>query len=128
MAVLIKALGLLLTTGLLVLLLKRTVPELAGLLSMAAVAVVLLAAASYAAGLRDAFVQMEKLLPNGTETMLPLVKCAGIGVVTKLGAGLCRDAGQGAAATALELLGTVCALAVALPLLQGVLKTVGGFM
>jgi len=127
MAVYVKALALVLMTGLAALLLKKNAPELALLLSLAAALAVSLAAANYAAGLRDILLRMEELIPDASDTVAPLVKCAGIGVVTKLGGALCRDCSQNAGAVALELLGTVCAFAVALPLLQSVLNAVGGF-
>ena len=55
----------------------------------------------------------------------PLYKIVGIALVIKVGGGLCRDAGESALASVLELAGTVCALLTALPLLQAVLELIG---
>ena len=56
---------------------------------------------------------------------LPLYKTVGIAMVVKVGGGLCRDAGESALASVLELAGTVCALLAALPLLRAVLELIG---
>ena len=55
----------------------------------------------------------------------PLYKTVGIAMVVKVGGGLCRDAGESALASVLELVGTVCALLAALPLLRAVLELIG---
>ena len=51
----------------------------------------------------------------------PVVKSVGIGVCAKLGSEICRDSGQGAVAGAVETAGAVCALYVALPLMETLL-------
>ena len=54
----------------------------------------------------------------------PVMKCVGIGVVTRLTTDLCRDAGQSAAASAVELCGTACAMVTALPLIRSLMQLV----
>lgn len=49
---------------------------------------------------------------------LPLLKTAGIAVVTRIGADLCRDAGESAVASAVEMAGAMGALLAVLPLMQ----------
>jgi len=48
----------------------------------------------------------------------PLLKCLGISVVSQLGVGACKDAGQSAAGTGLELCGSVAAAWCLLPLVD----------
>ncbi len=52
----------------------------------------------------------------------PLVKTAGIGVVTQIACGVCTDCGQNALAKAAELCGTVAAICMTMPLLSTVLE------
>ena len=52
----------------------------------------------------------------------PLYKTVAIALVVKVGAGLCRDAGESALASVVETAGAVCALLVSLPLLRAVLE------
>ena len=49
-------------------------------------------------------------------------------VITKITAELCQDASQNTASAAIELIGTVCALSVAMPLIVSMIKSVGGLI
>lgn len=51
-----------------------------------------------------------------------------VAIVTKLASELCREASQSAAASAVELAGTLCAFSVALPLIMSMLKMIGGMV
>lgn len=57
---------------------------------------------------------------------VPVIKCVGIAVLTKLICGLCKDAGQSGTSAAVEYLGGAAAVFTALPLLQTLLKTLEG--
>ena len=82
-----------------------------------------------AAALRmaDAVIEVARLAQNTANISpavdMPVLKCVGIGVVTKIAADLCRDAGQSAAGGAVELVGAMSAVYVALPLLRTLLET-----
>lgn len=110
------------------LLLRRTNPELASALSIAAVALILLASLGLSAGLKE----LKDLLRGRfglSETMMqPVLKCVAAGIVSRLTADLCRDASQTAAASAVELAGTLCALGIIMPLLLTMLKMVGDYL
>ena len=56
---------------------------------------------------------------------MPLIKCCAAAIVAKLTADLCREASQGAAASAAELLGVLCALGAAMPLIGNMLSAIG---
>ncbi len=53
-----------------------------------------------------------------SDFFVPLLKCLGISLVSQLGVGVCKDAGQSAAAVGLELCGTVTAAWCLLPLID----------
>ena len=101
----IVALGLL--GAVLAALLKKHTPELA----------LLLAAVR---GVREVWAFLEDLLAAveiSSTLFLPLLKTAGIAVVTRIGADLCRDAGESAVASAVEMAGAMGAL-LAVPAVQ----------
>lgn len=52
------------------------------------------------------------------EYFVPLLKCLGIAFVAQFGSAVCKDAGQSAAATGLELCGSVTAAWCLLPLIE----------
>ncbi len=56
------------------------------------------------------------------ELLLPVLKTVGISMCTKVTSELCRSANEGGMASFVELSGTVLALVVALPLLEGVIQ------
>ena len=58
----------------------------------------------------------------------PVMKTVGIGILTRLAADICKDAGQAAIASTVELAGTVAALYIALPLMQTVFQMIGGLL
>lgn len=110
------------------LLLKRTNPELSALLSVAVMAMILLAALRLSSGFQELLGLLRSQF-GLTETMIqPVLKCVAAAIVTKMTADLCRDASQTAAASAVEIAGTVCALGIIMPLLISMLKMAGGFL
>ena len=106
----IVALGLL--GAVLAALLKKHTPELALLLAVAVCGAAALAAVR---GVREVWAFLEDLLAAveiSSTLFLPLLKTAGIA------ADLCRDAGESAVASAVEMAGAMGALLAVLPLMQ----------
>ena len=125
MTILMKAAAIGLTGALVALLLKKTAPEMALALSLA----VCIMGAGLAAELIAQLKQIIDLARSQTglspAIVEPVLKCVGVGVVTRLAADLCKDAGQGAIASAVELTGAACAMATALPLIRSLLQMIG---
>jgi len=111
-----------------VLFLKRAAPELALLLSLAAAAAVLSCVFTQvrsAAGLLEGLLDSTGL---DREFFVPLLKIVGVSLVARLGADLCKDAGQSALSSLVELSGTLCALLAAAPLLAAAAQILGGWL
>ena len=60
--------------------------------------------------------------------LTPVAKCGGLGLLTRLCADFCRDGGSSTTATAVELVGCVCALLAASPLMLMLLELIGGWI
>lgn len=104
------------------LLLERDTPELGLLLTLGAIAVVMGFALSYYRDVREI---MDSLLGRAGidgELFLPILKIIAISLVTKLGGDVCRDSGQKALGSVIDLAGTFCSILAAEPLLRGALK------
>ena len=114
--------GLCMVGALLVLVVKRGSPETALLLTLAAAVTVLLL---LLAGAMEDLVAFLRELGEASgiseDLFVPLYKTVGIALVVKVGGSLCKDAGESALGSVVEMAGTVCALLVALPLLRAVL-------
>ena len=123
-----KLAALAVTAALCALVLRKRVPELAVALVLAA-GVLLLGQAGEALsnlrGFADSLAHTAGLAP---EVWKPVWKIVGIGVVTKLAAAVCKDAGEGGVAAFLETAGTALALLAALPLIEAVFDALGGLL
>ena len=108
--------------ALLAVVVRRGSPELALLLTLAAVAAVLLALAEPVRELLAFLTELGERSGVSEELFVPLYKTVGIALVVKVGGELCRDAGESALAAVVETAGAICALLAALPLLREVLS------
>ncbi len=110
------------------LVIRRQVPELAVVLALTAGCMLLgqaMEAVSAVRGLTDSLARTGGLPP---ELWTPVWKTVGVGVVTRLAAAVCRDAGEGGVAAFLETAGAALALLCALPLVEAVFQTLGALL
>lgn len=121
MQLVIQAAGVCVVGALLGLTLRRGSPEMTLLLAAAVTTAVLLALMEPLGTLLEFLDRLAERGGVSRALLLPLYKTVGIAMVVKVGGGLCRDAGESAMASVLELAGAVCALLVSLPLLRAVL-------
>lgn len=128
MELLIKAAILGIAATLIALLLKKSNPEMALLLSIGAVAVILVVAVELASGVKE-MTQLAVALSGVSSAILsPVLKCVGIAIVTRIAADICKDAGQSSVSSSVELVGTAAALYVSMPLMKTLLQMIGGFL
>ena len=115
------------SASLLGLMVRREREEQASLLGLAAAAMIF-AAAVGSLGDTEAILRraMERSALRPALT-LPVLKSLGVALLGRISAQLCRDAGQAAAAAAVELASTCAVLCVSLPLLQSLIELVFAF-
>ncbi|MDE6591360.1 MAG: stage III sporulation protein AD [Oscillospiraceae bacterium] len=107
---------------------RRQAPELGLVLAACAGAVIVLYCSE---ALRATVELMDKLVETGglsAQVVEPVMKTAGIAIVTRLSADFCRDAKEGGLASAVELAGTALALAAVLPLMSAVVEMLTGLI
>lgn len=110
------------------LVLRKRVPELAVVLTLAAGVLLLgeaVTALASVRGLADALARSAGLSP---QVWKPVWKTVGIGVVTRLSSAVCKDAGEGGVAAFLETTGSALALLAALPLVEAVFDTLSSLL
>ena len=107
-------------------LIKKSNPELASLLSICTVCMILFAAIGTSDGFRDLRTLVKRLSGSSEIYIAPIMKCLGISLVTRISSDLCKDMSQSAAASALEMTGALCAFSVVSPILLEILKLLGG--
>ncbi len=128
MELLAKAAAAALTAAVVGLILKKNVPELGFVLTLTAAAMALLLAARVGQSVRGAVMLAADATGLSAAVLAPVMKCVGIGVLTRLTADLCADAGQSAAGSAVEICGAVCALVAALPLMESFFAMIDGML
>ena len=104
----------------LVLVLRRGSPEIGLLLAIAVSVLVLGFGVSLIRQIIEFAQTLQAAAGLAPELISPVIRTVGIGLITRIAVDICKDAGQGAIASTVELAGTVTALYIALPLMQTV--------
>lgn len=127
MDIIIKVSAAALIAAIATLLIKSKNSEQAFMLGIAAAAVILIAVFGLMGEISDFLRELISLSGQSSAVFLPIVKCMGIAIITKLSFELCRDAGQAGIASAVEYAGAVAALYTVLPLLKTTIKLLVSF-
>ena len=101
---------------------RRGAPEIALVLGLAAGTWVLLSVLGSLEAVASLMEELSQLAGLDRAVVEPVFKTVALSILTKLTSEVCRAAGEGGIAAAVETAGTVLALAVALPLARGVLE------
>lgn len=125
MEVLVKIAGIALVSACAVLTIRRTTPELSFALSVAVTALMLTLTVSLLQPLQELRILVRSLYGAGDVYLLPVIKCCAASLTTRLTADLCREASQNAAASTVEVIGVLCALGAAMPLIRTMLSSIG---
>lgn len=128
MELIVKAAALALTAALIGIVLRRTNPELSLLLSICTVVLIMGAALGFAKSFTELAQAVQRIFGVSETLIKPVLKCVAVAIITKMTSGLCKDSSQAAAASAVELAGTVCALCIIMPLLMSMLTAIGGMI
>ena len=128
MEILLKAAVVGAASALLTLVIKKSNPEMALLLSLTAGCVIVIFALRFIGRTREVIDTAAQTAGLSPAVIAPVLKCVGIGVITRLCCDICKDADAGAIASSVELAGAAAALYIALPLLQTLLQMISGLM
>ena len=128
MELIVKAAALALTAVLIGIVLRRTNPELSLLLSICTVVLIMGAALGFAKSFTELAQTVQRIFGVSETLIKPVLKCVAVAIITKMTSDLCKDSSQAAAASAVELAGTVCALCIIMPLLMSMLTAIGGMI
>lgn len=122
MDIMLKVVGIAISSVVFTVLLKKVTPELGLLLViMTGISVIVL----LDEGLKEIVNSLEYLAEFSKidhDLLAPVIKTVAVSVLTKITGELCRGAGEGGIAVFVEFSGTVVALMIAVPLIQGVLS------
>lgn len=122
METMVKVAALGAVTAVLCLVVREREKTLGLLLSLAGCAIALLTALQLLSPIFSVAEQLRALSGLSTAVTSPLFKVTAIGILSRVAAGVCGDAGEKALERAVELSGSILALYAALPLVSAVLE------
>ncbi len=125
MELIIKAVIIGVAGAVLTLIIKKTNPELSTLLTLTVCMVIVGMSMKIFSSITEVLdlVQLESGFSSAYTA--PILKCVGIGITARMGSDICKDSGQEAVASGVEICGAVCALYVSLPLIKTMLRMIG---
>lgn len=107
---------------------KGTKPEYGIYLSVAVSVLVLLFTVSKLQVIVDTIEIIQSYVSINSEYILVLVKIIGITYIAEFACAICKDAGNSSVASQIEVFAKLSILAISMPILLALLKTVGGFL
>ena len=110
------------------LVLRGSTPELALILSLVTGALLIWKSWSALVTVIDLMDELAAQAGLDSALLTPVLRTVGISILVHLSAQLCRDAGCGGIAGAVELAGALAALAAVSPLIRGVMELVGSLL
>lgn len=125
MEIIFKAAAVALGASIIGLVLKKFNPEISGLISLCTIIIIVISVLSFAGELKELISSSRKLINISDIYLLSILKCLAVSLLTRLSSDLCKDAGQAALSTTVELAGSVCAAMIVLPLIVNMINLVG---
>lgn len=125
MELIIKAVVIGITGTILMLVIKKTNPELSTVLALAICTVIVGMSMKIFSSITEVLDLVELESGFSSAYTAPILKCVGIGITARIGSDICKDSKQEAVASAVEICGAVCALYVSLPLIRTMLRMIG---
>ena len=125
MDIIIKAVVIGVTGAVLSLIIKKTNPEISTVLTLTVCIVIVGISMKVFSSVVEVLELVELGSGFSSAFTAPILKCVGIGITARLGSDLCKDSGQEAVASSVEICGAVCALYVSLPLIKTMLRMIG---
>ena len=109
-------------------LLKQTKPEIAVVVGLAGSVVILVMVLSGLTGIIRAINSIAASTGIKNEILSAILKIVGIGYLTEIAYGICKDAGSASIADMVALGGKVVILVVAIPIIEGLIEIVLGII
>lgn len=123
-----KIVGLGISAAVLAVILRRNRPEIAVQLSLAAVAAILMIAMPYLKSVLTMFRDISDQIGLENKYIKVVLKIIGIAYTAQFGAELCRDAGESAVASKIELAGKLIIMTLSMPIMYKLLEVVGAIV
>ncbi len=128
MTEILKILGVGFVTAISAILLRATKPELSFAVTLTGVVVILLFLLDAMRGTMGIFQKITELTGMENGLIRVLVKIVGVGYLTEFGVGILKDFGSNSVADKVAVGGKLVILTMSLPILEGLLAMIKGFL
>lgn len=128
MTEIMKIIGVAFVTAIASILLKTTKPELSFAVTVTGVIVILLFVADALQNTLSVFSTIAQVTGVENGLLKILLKIVGVGYITEFGAGILNDFGSNAVADKVVLGGKITILMLSLPIIEGLLTMIRGFL
>ena len=121
----IKIIGIALTAVVIIIIIKQYKPEFAVYISLIASALIILLVLDKVSGIVELLSNLASRM-NGTshEFLKILIKITGIAFLTEFAVNICKDSGESAIASKIDLGGKVIIVTISIPIISSMLETV----
>lgn len=123
-----KIVGLGIISAVLCVFIKNTRPEFSVVISLAAAIILLFYILPFLKQVFSALSSISELIGIDSAYTTPVFKVIGIAYITQIGGDLCKDAGETAIATKIELAGKIAIVAIALPIAYKMISIINGIV
>ncbi len=124
----IRIIGVGLAGAVAALVVKQTRPDIAIVIGLATTAALFFLVVGQLAYIFEVIRTIVDRLGINTEYIIAIIRIIGVAYITQLGADLCRDAGQTAVATKVEMAGKVAIVALSVPILIALMNLLVGIL
>ena len=128
MAEIFKIIGVAFITSLTAMLLHSTKPELSFAVTVTGVIIILLFIVDELQNTLSMFSTIARVTGVENGVVKILLKIVGVGYITEFGAGILQDFGSSAVADKVVLAGKIMIVVLSLPIIEGLLSMVSGFL
>lgn len=120
----VKIIGIGLLALIIIMILKQYKPEFVIYVSLLAGALILILCFDKLGGIIDLLQNLANKTAVGGKFLEILIKITGIALLTEFAVSICKDSGESAIASKVDMGGKICIVAISIPILSGLLETV----
>ena len=119
-----KVIGIALVTVVLSVLLKSYRPEISLLISIISIGIMFVLISPYLKTTLNAFVNLSEQIGLNIKYMIIVIKVIGVAYITELGVEICRDSGENAIGTKVEICGKIIIIVMSLPVIYELFEVI----
>ena len=120
----IKIIGIGLISLIIIIILKQYKPDFAIYISILAGAIIILVVMDKLSSIISLLASMQNKANMNNQFLVILLKITGIAFLTEYASSICKDAGESAIATKIDLGGKVLIIAISIPIIQALLELI----